>query len=1312
MPDKLVFFCNGRKIIEKDADPDTTLDVYLRTKLKLQGTKQGCGVGACGSCTVMLSYVHPQTKSIRNESIVSCLTPICVLHGKAITTVEGIGSCRDRLHVVQERLAKSHGSQCGFCSPGMVMSMYTLLRNNPKPQVKDILRYLEGNLCRCTGYRPILDGFKSFCGKENCCQGTGGSSQSQNEDQPVSVVMDDGDWKPYDPSQEPIFPPELQTDAEEYNKTVTFQRGQSKWIVASTLEELLQLLAANSQAQLAMGNTVMSVRKYEGERFPLLVSPSSGVLELMEVVTSDRGVTIGSGVSVAQFEEHLRELVERLPEHQTRFARAILDMLGQWAGQQIRNMASIGGSIAGASGMLDLCIILMATNTTVTLVKAGGIRRTIVLDKDFYPESNKSVLERDEIIESLHIPFSGKNEYFFSHKVAERRHNSRSSISCGFRVTFESEGQKVNDLCLVFGAVDDNPFIAQKTCNALIGQAWNQSFLQDAIQSVNQEIRPTPHPYDASSEYRKSGMVTCLLRFYVQVSQLIDNNQALTGPFSQGQLSDPSIPASYNDEGPVSTQIYQPPPKDQPDANPLGRPIIHRGALQQCSGEAIFSDDIPVHEGELYLALVLSTRAHAKIICVDASKALALEGVQAYICHKDIPGDKYIRDGFELFAAEEVHCVGQVIGAIVATSNRLANDAAKLVKIQYEDLHPRILTIQDAIKEDSFFKGPDIDSEFNYGDLEESFKQSDRILEGTFDVGGQEHFYMETQTCVVRPGEDDEMTIYASSQALTNVQVGVARVLGVPRNRIAVQSKRVGGSFGGKEEILSHFLACAVAAKMLGRSTRIRLDRTTDMLMSGGRHPLHAKYRVGFRNDGSILAVDADLYFDGGFLNDATAWVMRQATLVFESFYSFTGFRVKGHCCRTNLPSNTAMRGFGCPQSLAVTEHILSEVAIATGVSPRMVHELNFKPDGASVIEGANPMEMDIFRECWDTCLRLSDYDTRMNAVEQFNRMNTWKKRGLSIIPTKHGIGIFGMPALNQGGALVHIYTDGSVLINHGGIEMGQGLYTKTVQVASTTLDIPVSKIHTSDTALDKVPNTTTTGGSIGTDLQGSAVKAACDVLKERLEPYRTANPKGTWENWVQAAYLDRVSLSTAGFYKRPGPTFDWVTKTGNPYYYFTMGVGVSEVEIDCLTGEHQLLRTDIIMDVGKSINPALDIGQIEGGFLQGYGYFTMEEKRFNQEGALTTNGPDSYKIPSVKDIPKEFNVTLLRNMRTPEDNLYSSKGIGEPPFFIGASVFFAIKHALCCSRSDNGLTGVFDLNAPATVERVRLTCGDLKTND
>ncbi|XP_030847335.1 xanthine dehydrogenase/oxidase isoform X1 [Strongylocentrotus purpuratus] len=1311
MPDKLIFFCNGKKIIEKDADPDTTLDVYLRTKLKLHGTKQACGVGACGACTVMLSYVHPQTKAIRHEAVVSCLTPICLLHGKAITTVEGIGSTRDRLHVVQERLAKSHGSQCGFCSPGMVMSMYTLLRNNPKPQVKDILRHLEGNLCRCTGYRPILDGFKSFCGKEDCCQRTGSSCQSEPDYQPMSMVNDE-DWKPYDPSQEPIFPPELLTNAEEYNQTVIFRRGQSTWVVTSTLEELLQLLADNSQAQLTMGSTIMSTLKYEGDHFPLLVSPGRGVTELTQVTTSDTGVTFGSGVSVSHFEEHLRGMVERLPEHQTRSARAITDMLGQWAGQQIRNMASIGGSIAGASGMLDLCIILMATKTTITLVKAGGARRTLPLDKDFYPEPNKSVLARDEIIESLHIPFTGQNDYFFSHKVAERRDNSRASISCGFRVTFEPEGQKVKDLCLVFGAIDDNPFVAQKTCNSLIGQPWNQSFLQDAIQSVTMEITPIPHPHEISAEYRKSGMVTCLLRFYVQVSQRIDNKQALTGPFTHGQLSDPSIPASYNGEGPVSTQIYQPPPVDQPDADPLGRPIVHRAALQQCSGEAVFCDDIPVQEGELYMALVVSSRAHAKIVCVDASKALALEGVEAYVSHKDIPGDKCIVEGYEVFATEEVHCVGQCIGAIVATSHRLANKAAKLVEVQYEDLQPVILTIQDAIKEDAIFRGPDIDSEFHHGDLEGSFQQSEGILEGTFDVGGQEHFYMETQMCVVRPGEDDEMTIHASAQAITNVQNAVARVLGVPRNRIAVQAKRIGGAFGGKEEFLTHNAACAVAAKMLGRSVRIRLDRSTDMLMSGGRHPFHAKYRVGYRSDGRILALDADLYANAGYRNESTTWVVRQSMLVFEGFYSFPGFRVKGHCCRTNMPSNTAMRGFGAPQSLAIMEQILSEVAIATGVSSRKVQELNFKPDGALMIEGANPMEMDIFKECWDRCLQLSDYEKRLNAVEQFNRVNTWKKRGLSIVPTKHGIGIFGLMSLNQGAALVHIYTDGSVLVNHAGIEMGQGLYTKLIQVASRALDVPVSKIHTSPTAVDKVPNTTVTGGSTGTDLHGTAVKIACDILKERLEPYQTANPKGTWEDWVSAAYNDRVSLSTTGFYKRPFSPFDWNTLTGNPYFYFTMGAGVSEVEIDCLTGEHQLLRTDIVMDVGKSINPAIDIGQIEGGFLQGYGYFTMEEKRFNQEGALTTDSPDSYKIPSAKDIPKEFNVTLLRNMRTPEDHLYSSKGIGEPPFFIGASVFFAIKHALTSSRSDNGLGGVFKFNAPATVQNVRMTCGDLKTEE
>ncbi|XP_072163302.1 xanthine dehydrogenase/oxidase-like [Diadema setosum] len=1300
---ELKFFCNGRKIVEKDADPQMNLATYLRGKLRLCGTKVGCSEGGCGACTVMVSDVHPQTRAVRHKSVMACLTPICLLHGKAVTTIEGIGSARTRLHAVQERLAKSHGSQCGFCSPGMVMSMYALLRSNPSPSVQDILRHLEGNLCRCTGYRAILDGFKSFCG-ENCCQVTGGPCKSTLPAQD-SNMEENTDFQPYDSTQEPIFPPELLTDYDEYNRTATFTKGRFTWTLASSLTELLRIKADDPSIIMIAGNTMMGVEKTrDGVELLCVVSPGNGITELTKVTTSDTGVTIGSGVTVTELERILKEVVDRYPEYQTRSASAILEILRWFGGQQIRNMATIGPSVAAASGVMDLSVVLMATKTTVTLVKAGDCRRIVPFNIDFFPTPDETLIDRDEIVESLHIPFTDKNDYVFAQKIAPRHHCSLAGVTCGFRVTLNPEGPKVKDLLLAFGGVDSQVVLAVKTSNSLIGQTWNQSLLQDALNSISSEVHPAPHMMGLSAEYRQSLMETCFLRFYVSVSRQINIKEALTGPYAQGQLSEPSLLPSYNEDGPVSTQVYQPPPLDQPDADPLGRPVVHLSALRQCSGEAAYCDDIPPQTDELHLAPVISSRAHARIIAVDASRALALDGVVSYLSHSDIPATNSIDEEEEIFATTEVHCIGQPIGAIVALSHELAVKAARLVDVQYEDLQPVILTLQEAIKEGSLF---DTVTEFAKGDLEESFGHSEEILEGSFEVGGQEHLYLETHTCVARPGEGDEVEVHASLQALDLLQKAVAKAIGVPRNCISCHAKRIGGGFGGKADKVGLFIACCVAAKKLHRPVRMQLERTDDVIITGGRHPFHLDYRVGYNRNGRILAVDAKLYGDGGHMDQCTKWVVRQAIVTFDSVYQFPGYRVTGYACRTNKPPNTAFRGFGAPQGLTAIEHILTEVAMETGISQRKVREMNFRPQGYCVVEGDTPLDMASFRECWDTCLRQMDYENRLERVEEFNRQNTWRKRGIAILPTKHGIGMFGNNTMNQGAALVHIYTDGSVLVNHGGIEMGQGLNTKVVQVASKVLGIPVKRISTSASATDKVPNPTGTGGSSGTDLYGGAVKAACETLLERLEPFRASNPKGSWEEWVQAAYTDRISLSATGFYKRPGGTFDYGTMKGSFYLYSTTGVGISEVEVDILTGQHQLLSTDIVMDVGKSINPTIDIGQIEGGFVQGYGYFTMEEKKFTSEGALINLGPSLYKIPTARDVPKQFNVTLLRNRKILEDTLYSSKGIGEPAFFLGASAFFAIKHALTSSRRDRRLHGRFVFNAPATIENICMTCQD-----
>jgi len=507
--------------------------------------------------------------------------------------------------------------------------------------------------------------------------------------------------------------------------------------------------------------------------------------------------------------------------------------------------------------------------------------------------------------------------------------------------------------------------------------------------------------------------------------------------------------------------------------------------------------------------------------------------------------------------------------------------------------------------------------------------------------------------------------------------------------------------FSGKETrtgIIGRLVA--LAAHRLKRPVRIAFDRDEDMVITGGRNPYLFKYKVGFTKDGKITALDVKAYSNAGYSMDYSGLVMERALTCLQSAYNIPNLRVEASCMKTNTRSNTAFRGFGAPQAMMVGEHMIRDVARVLQKDIVDIMDTNMYSEG-DITHFKQIHTSNNGRRCFEEVQISSDFKARREAVEHFNQQNRWKKRGISIVNVSYVIG-FPMLFLNQGAALVHIYLDGSVLVTHGGIEMGQGLLTKALQVASRVLKIPIERIHTQETATDKVPNTIPTVASLGADLQCPAVMNACQVLYDRLQPFREKNPNGTWNDWVSAAYFDRVSLSATGFFA----TTDIGPGTENPYNYFSYGAAVSEVEIDCLTGDHQVIRTDIVMDVGSSLNPAIDIGQIEGAFMQGYGLYMIEELIYSPDGTLYSKGPGMYKLPALGDIPAEFNVSLLTGAPNPRA-IYSSKAIGEPPLFLASSIFFAIKEAIGAARKEENLCPHFYLPAPATSARIRMACQD-----
>jgi len=734
----------------------------------------------------------------------------------------------------------------------------------------------------------------------------------------------------------------------------------------------------------------------------------------------------------------------------------------------------------------------------------------------------------------------------------------------------------------------------------------------------------------------------------------------------------------------------------------------------------VYTDDIKLPANALHAALVTSTKVHARIVSVDASAAEACPGFVAFYSAKDITGGNHIgaviKDE-EVFATEEVKHVGAIIGMVLADTHEQATYAARKVVIVYEDL-PHVVSIEEAIAANSFY--PDEPHVIASGDLAAQEAEAEIIVSGTGKIGGQEHFYLETNCTLAVPMEHGQMEIFSSTQNPTKTQNFCAYVCGIPAAQVVCRCKRMGGAFGGKET-RSVFIAvtAALGAHLTGRAVSINVERDLDMSITGQRHAFMVNYRAGCDRQGKLKFMDAQLYNNAGFSLDLSQAIMDRALFHCDNTYKWPAFRARGTLCRTNQPTHTAFRGFGGPQGMMLTEMALQHLASAAGIDIDTMRERNLYAEG-DVTHFGQRLEAFHVPALWQQIKTTAMLAERRAAISTFNTENRWKKRGLAVLPTKFGIN-FTAKFMNQGGALVHVYVDGTVLISHGGTEMGQGLHTKMIQIAARSFGIPDTQCHIMETATNAVANSSPTAASMSTDLYGMAVLDACEQILERLKPVRAKlAADATWASLINAAFFDRINLSAQGFYavatERCG--YDWGLSTddnsqrGQPFNYFTQGVACTEVEIDCLTGDSRLLRVDVLMDVGKSINPALDVGQIEGAFIQGYGWCTMEELVWGDSahpwvrpGNLFTKGPGTYKIPAFNDVPEDFRIHLFD-----ADNKYcvhSSKAVGEPPFFLGCSSFFAIRDAIQAARQERGLTEFYPLHSPVTSERIRMACAD-----
>jgi xanthine dehydrogenase large subunit len=757
----------------------------------------------------------------------------------------------------------------------------------------------------------------------------------------------------------------------------------------------------------------------------------------------------------------------------------------------------------------------------------------------------------------------------------------------------------------------------------------------------------------------------------------------------------------------------------------FNKSLAHDSGAKHVLGFAKYTDDVSEPLNTLYGAIGWSKKAHARIKRIDLNAVINSEGVITVVNHLDIPGRNDVGpvfDGDPIFPKNKVEYYGQPLFAVAATSMELARKAVLKAKVYYQELKP-IVTIDEALRKNNLLFKPRL---IKKGDPSKKIIKSKNKIKGNFTTGSQEHFYLEGQVALVIPKEDDNYKVYSSTQHPSETQQIIAKMLKQKSNSICVLVRRIGGGFGGKETNFITSAICALLSYKTKKPIKLRLDRDDDMIITGKRHDFYSDYEVGFNDDGLINGLKLKLASRCGMSPDLSLAINERALLHVDNAYYLSDIEIKNYLCKTNTASSTAFRGFGGNQGMMAIENIIDNISRYLKKDPSDVRKVNFYGQKKRhTTHYGMKINDNVINEIFRDLKIKSNYKKRYSEIKKFNEKNKFKKKGISITPVKFGIS-FTTIHLNQAGALVHVYTDGSIHMNHGGIEMGQGTHTKIAQLVSNSFGVSYEKVQISSTNTSKVPNTSASAASSTTDLNGAATLNAVSKIKSNLnnfikKKYKISSKiEPTYKNGniyfgnkifsfkqiIKEAYLNKISLSSSGFYSTPKINFNKKIFQGRPFYYFCYGSAVSEVTIDTLTGESVLDRVDILHDAGNAINPALEYGQIEGGFVQGQGWLTMEEVVWDKSGKIKTYSPSTYKIPAIKDIPKKFNVEIFKKGLNVEKVVNKAKTTGEPPLMLAMSVFFAIKDAIA---SVSNYKNIPDIDAPATPEKILLSIKKLK---
>ncbi|KAI5744765.1 hypothetical protein M8J76_005006 [Diaphorina citri] len=1242
-------------IIGAEVPPGTRLVDFIRDYARLKGTKYMCREGGCGVCTVTVTSSHPVTGVDSTYSVNACLVLVHMCGGWAITTVEGLGSKKKGYHNVQTRLATMNGSQCGYCSPGMVMAMYSFLEGKKYQVTKsEVEGALGGNICRCTGFRPILDAFQSFS-----CDA---SDSVQRKCADIEDLM--GSCKLKTKLDQSEDSNDLDTCLIELALTPVNVNVEGIWYIVTEVREIFEIfdgLEANQTYMLVGGNTGVYRPRVPVDVYIQI----RDIKELRQIFTRNGYVLMGSATTLTEAMDYF----ERTSRTDANFEymRIMKDHLEQVAHYAI---GTIGGNLSikheHPEFSSDVFLLLEVVGATITIRDTFGLEQTVSPEEYLSIDMNKKVI--------TYITFCPliKNSYYLrTYKVMPRAQNAHAIVNAGFIFSFDPNDKLKRVIQVprvVYGGISPNFVHARRFENGIVGkQLLNDKDFQSAISLLSAELIPSsyqsmengalPEPeYDPT--YRKNLAVSLFYKFALGLS----TTEVSPSLWSGARMIQIERAMSQGSEDFETKQNLW----------PLTKPLPKIDAITQCAGEAEYVNDLPQLSEEYFASVVLAERGPAKIQSIDSTLALAYPGVHTFVHAKDIPGKNLaipaawpgqIFEDEKLFAENEVEFAGQIIGAIIADNFKSAYEAAKMVKVVYSDVKTPKLDIKQIVQDGDkariveMFK---LEPTATKNDVQ--FK-----IKGAAEFGPQYHYTMEGQTALCVPSEDG-VDIYAASQWVTLVQESVAGVLGLPNNRVNVKTRRIGGGYGAKLSRSCYpAVIAAVCSNVINKPVRIVMSIESMMGALGGRYPIYATYECGIDKNGVIQNLSTVFNVDKGMTLNENGFLHVRFGLGQASIYDPSTFRVVANAVRTDKPTYGFTRSPGACEVTAFIEHVMDHIATAVNKDPTDVRIANLRNEDVK------------------------------QFYQQFRGSNNrWRKRGISAVVTLFPLGFYDVSY-----AILSVFRrDATVAITTSGIEIGQGLHTKVAQACAYELGIPIEKIVLKPAQNNIFPNAANTGGSTASDNAARCILLCCQELKTRLKPYMDKGK--SWEKTISDAFERGVDLQvTKSVSSQQTPDL-------LPMYTIPTAAA-TEVEVDLLTGQHQILRVDILEDTGQSINPAIDIGQIQGAFIMGIGLWTFEHQIHDKRtGALLTNRTWNYKPPGAKDIPVDFRVSLLKGAaKKGPSGAYGAKAVGEPPLQASCSVMFAIRQALRSGRAEAGLgSAYFDMAAPFTCENIFLHSG------